>query len=164
MIINTSSLILEIQVADEISLKDGNLLQLNIQQLQQTLSCIPTILGLQDDVSAVIRITGREEAQSLNDQYRGKNYPTNVLSFPSDLPDFVESEHIGDLVICLDVVVEESKQQNKNLLHHFVHLCVHGILHLLGYDHIENEDAEEMESLEVKILAQLGIDDPYLLQ
>jgi probable rRNA maturation factor len=108
-----------------------------------------------------IRIVSIEESQSLNAQYRGKDKPTNVLSFESDLPDFVPSAFLGDLVICAQIVANEALEQQKTLEHHWAHMCIHGMLHLMGLDHIEDADAHEMESLEITILAKLGIDDPY---
>jgi len=108
-----------------------------------------------------IRIVSIEESQSLNAQYRGKDKPTNVLSFESDLPDFVPSAFLGDLVICAQIVANEALEQQKTLEHHWAHMCIHGMLHLMGLDHIQDADAHEMESLEITILAKLGIDDPY---
>ncbi|GAB54741.1 probable rRNA maturation factor [Glaciecola punicea ACAM 611] len=108
-----------------------------------------------------IRIVSIEESQSLNAQYRGKDEPTNVLSFESDLPDFVPSAFLGDLVICAQIVANEALEQQKTLEHHWAHMCIHGMLHLMGLDHIQDADAHEMESLEITILAKLGIDDPY---
>jgi len=84
-----------------------------------------------------------------------------VLSFPSDVPDFIESTHLGDLAICASVVVSEATEQNKPIEHHWAHMSIHGLLHLLGYDHIEDDDAEEMEALEVMLLAELGFSNPY---
>lgn len=109
-----------------------------------------------------IKIVSSEESQLLNNTYRAKDQPTNVLSFPSDIPDFVESPHLGDLAICADVVSKEAKEQKKNTHHHWAHMTLHGCLHLLGYDHIEDDEAELMEALEVTLLKQLGIGDPYL--
>ncbi|MDO4426694.1 MAG: rRNA maturation RNase YbeY [Moraxella sp.] len=108
----------------------------------------------------------RDESQTLNFTYRQKDKPTNVLSFPSELPDEILGEldavPLGDLVICVPVVLDESDTQGKTPLDHFTHLVVHGILHLLGYDHELGEDeANEMESLEIEILNKLGIDNPY---
>jgi len=108
-----------------------------------------------------IKIVSSEESQVLNSTYRRKDKPTNVLSFPADLPDFVESPQLGDLAICLDVVIEEAQQQGKAVEDHLAHLSIHGVLHLLGYDHVEESQAEQMEQLEIEILAQLGIDNPY---
>lgn len=110
-----------------------------------------------------IRVVSAKESQSLNAEYRNKNTPTNVLSFESDLPDFVPSGFLGDLVICAELVKSEAEQQEKLTINHWAHLCVHGTLHLLGYDHVSQSDAQQMESIEVEILNQLSIDDPYQL-
>lgn len=108
-----------------------------------------------------IKIIDTAESQCLNKTYRSKDKPTNVLSFPSEVPDFVESTHIGDLAICAEVVEQEAQVQNKPIEHHWAHMTIHGVLHLLGYDHIENDEAEEMEALEIELLSWLGIADPY---
>lgn len=108
-----------------------------------------------------IRIVTKQESQALNAQYRGKDKPTNVLSFESDLPDFVPSRFLGDLVICAQIVVEEAKQQNKAVSSHWAHMCIHGMLHLLGFDHINDIEATQMEAIEINALAKLGIADPY---
>ncbi|RAP56289.1 rRNA maturation RNase YbeY [Oleiagrimonas sp. MCCC 1A03011] len=109
-----------------------------------------------------IRIVDADEGRALNAAYRGKDYATNVLSFPAELPPGVDLPLIGDLVICAPVVVREAAEQNKPAREHWAHMTVHGVLHLLGYDHIEDADAVRMEALETRILAGLGIDDPYL--
>lgn len=108
-----------------------------------------------------IRIVDAKEGRMLNREYREKDYATNVLSFPVELPPGVSLPLIGDLVICAPVVVRESKEQGKAPNDHWAHMTVHGVLHLLGYDHIEDAEAEAMEALETRILAGLGIDDPY---
>ena len=102
-----------------------------------------------------------EEGAELNHQWRGKEGPTNVLSFPSDLPAELELPLLGDLIVCAPVVEREAKEQEKTLESHWAHMMVHGTLHLLGYDHIEDSEAEAMESLETQIMAQLGYPDPY---
>lgn len=109
-----------------------------------------------------IRIVDNAESQALNHAYRGKNKPTNVLSFPFEAPIGVELDLLGDLVICRDIVEQEAIQQNKPLQAHWAHMVIHGTLHLLGYDHIDDEEAEEMESLEIKIMDTLGFDNPYI--
>jgi probable rRNA maturation factor len=109
-----------------------------------------------------VRIVDTEEGQALNLQYRGRDYATNVLSFPVELPPGVDLPLIGDLVICAPVVAREAAEQGKKPADHWAHLTVHGTLHLLGYDHIDEAEAETMEALETKILAGLGIADPYI--
>lgn len=115
-----------------------------------------------DEAELSIRIVENDESQSLNHQYRGKDKPTNVLSFPADLPDHIELPLLGDLIVAAEVVENEAKQQHKPLKAHWAHMVVHGCLHLLGYDHINDEEAEEMEGLETQILADLGYPDPYI--
>lgn len=109
-----------------------------------------------------IRLVDAEESQGLNFEYRGKDKPTNVLSFPFEAPEHVPLELLGDLIICKEVVEQEAKEQNKALTAHWAHMVIHGCLHLLGYDHINDDEAEEMETLERQILAELDFPDPYL--
>jgi probable rRNA maturation factor len=108
-----------------------------------------------------VRIVDTEEGHALNLQYRGRDYATNVLSFPVELPPGVDLPLIGDLVICAPVVAREAAEQGKKPADHWAHLTIHGTLHLLGYDHIDEAEAETMEALETKVLAGLGIADPY---
>ncbi|UFN59240.1 rRNA maturation RNase YbeY [Microbulbifer celer] len=108
-----------------------------------------------------LRIVDEEESQAFNSQYRGRHQPTNVLSFPADIPPELGLPLLGDLIICAPVVAREAEQQHKALADHWAHMMVHGTLHLLGYDHIEDDEAEIMENLETRTLGQLGIDDPY---
>ncbi|MGY0218086.1 rRNA maturation RNase YbeY [Endozoicomonadaceae bacterium StTr2] len=115
-----------------------------------------------DEAEISIRIVDTEEGAELNLQWRNKDYATNVLSFPSDLPPELNLPLLGDLVVCAPVVEREAKEQNKALEAHWAHMIIHGTLHLLGFDHIEDSEAEEMESLETAILAGLGYPDPYL--
>jgi probable rRNA maturation factor len=109
----------------------------------------------------VIRIVDEPESEGLNRQYRGIDKPTNVLSFPFEAPPQVPSRHIGDLVICAPVVEREAAEQGKPLEAHWAHMVVHGVLHLLGYDHQTDADAETMEGLEIAILGRLGFPNPY---
>ena len=109
-----------------------------------------------------VRIVDEEESQALNSEYRGKDKPTNVLSFPFEAPEFVEIELLGDLIVCAPVVAKESQQQGKALEAHWAHMIIHGTLHLQGYDHIDEQEAEEMEGLEISILHDLGYTNPYL--
>ena len=108
-----------------------------------------------------VLITDAETGRSLNRDFRGKDYATNVLSFPAELPPELKSPLIGDLAICAPVVAREAADQGKRLRDHYAHMVVHGTLHLLGYDHVDEREAERMEALETKLLAELGIADPY---
>ena len=115
-----------------------------------------------DEMEMTVRIVDEAESHALNLNYRGKDRPTNVLSFPFECPDEVELPLLGDLVICRQVVEREAQEQDKPVMAHWAHMVVHGSLHLLGYDHIEDDEAEEMESLETQIMTGLGFADPYL--
>ena len=115
-----------------------------------------------NEVEMTVRIVDEAESHELNLNYRGKDRPTNVLSFPFECPDEVELPLLGDLVICRQVVEREAQEQDKPVMAHWAHMVVHGSLHLLGYDHIEDDEAEEMESLETQIMTGLGFADPYL--
>ncbi|WP_255988518.1 rRNA maturation RNase YbeY [Chitinolyticbacter albus] len=110
-----------------------------------------------------VRFVDAEEGQQLNRDYRGKDYATNVLTFTfdEDMPDIPDLPLLGDLVLCAPVVEREAAEQGKSLLAHYCHMVVHGVLHLQGYDHLEDAEAEEMEALETQIVTTLGYDDPY---
>lgn len=108
-----------------------------------------------------IRLVGTREGRTLNREYRSRDYATNVLSFPVELPRGIVLPLIGDLVICAPVVAREAREQDKPLRDHYAHMTVHGVLHLIGYDHVEDAEAERMEALERRALAGLGIADPY---
>lgn len=108
-----------------------------------------------------IRFVEPNESQALNRDYRDKDKPTNVLSFPFESPPGVELPLLGDLVICHDVVSREAVEQQKPLMHHYAHMVIHGTLHLLDYDHVDDDDAHLMEALERRLLANLDIADPY---
>lgn len=108
-----------------------------------------------------VRIVDTKESQDLNYTYRGKDKPTNVLSFPFEAPPGLSFNLLGDLVVCASVVADEAKEQHKALADHWAHMIVHGALHLLGFDHINDDEAKQMEALEVLILKQFSIDDPY---
>lgn len=113
------------------------------------------------DVELTIRFVSEIESAELNEKYRDKKEPTNVLSFPFEVPDELELNLLGDLVICSDVVKKEALEQSKEELAHWAHMVIHGTLHLLGYDHLTSSDADVMEAKEIKILSQLGYPDPY---
>ena len=108
-----------------------------------------------------IRIVDKAESQNLNRDYRGKDKPTNVLSFPCELPADIDIPLIGDIAICAEIVEEEASSQGKLLEAHWAHMLVHGVLHLLGYDHIDDDEALEMERLETEIIKGFGYDAPY---
>jgi probable rRNA maturation factor len=131
----------------------------SLEQFETWVNAVIKHLGRYFQVS--IEIVDKNTSQDLNNTYRQKNKPTNVLSFPLELPEFVGEDLIGDLAICAAVVKEEVKQQNKTLSDHWAHLTIHGCLHLLGYDHIQDDDAEVMENLEIQLLEHLGIENPY---
>ena len=131
----------------------------NIQHLERWVSA-----SLQQDYSNLeqtIRVVDELESQALNHTYRGKNHPTNVLSFTADDADYLDYDHLGDLVICAPVVEREAREQGKSLQAHWAHMVVHGMLHLQGYDHLTDADASEMEALEIEILQSLGHTNPY---
>jgi probable rRNA maturation factor len=108
-----------------------------------------------------IRIVGVKEITKLNQRYRKKNKPTNIISFNFCPPANIKTNLLGDLVICAPIVKLESKLQHKPIMAHWAHLTVHGVLHLLGYDHKNAKEAQKMEGMEIKILKRLGIADPY---
>ena len=114
-----------------------------------------------EEAEISLRIVDTEEGAELNEHWRQKKGPTNVLSFPSDLPEELQLPLLGDLVVCAPVVEREAQEQKKALQAHWAHMIVHGTLHLLGYDHIEDNEAEEMEALESVIIQQLGFSAPY---
>lgn len=118
----------------------------------------------QPDAEVTIRLVDEQESHQLNLQYRGKDKSTNVLSFPFEAPPDIELDLLGDLIICKQVVEKEAAEQNKALNAHWAHMVVHGALHLLGYDHIEDNEAEEMEAIETEIMLKMGFLDPYLEQ
>ncbi|GAA4347508.1 rRNA maturation RNase YbeY [Kangiella taiwanensis] len=161
-----STVDLELQIADDAA---DNLPE-EKQFLAWAQVAVSKVLQSTKPASLTIRIVSRDESQELNHQYRGKARPTNVLSFPFELPqglpqDLLPEERIlGDLAVCAEVVAAEAQQQDKLLHDHWAHMVVHGCLHLLGYDHIKDEEAEIMEALEAEILAGLGISNPYIIE
>jgi probable rRNA maturation factor len=118
--------------------------------------------GYGRDTEIVVRIVDVHESAQLNKQYRHKPGPTNILSFPADIPEGIGLNLLGDLVVCAPVVEREAVEQQKTLSHHWAHIIVHGVLHLLGHDHIQDDEAEVMENREINILETLNISNPYL--
>lgn len=134
----------------------------NLPTQVQFIQWLTAALGnIKPNAEVTIRLVEESESQALNHDYRGKDKPTNVLSFEFDAPPMLELNLLGDLVICKKIIEKEAIEQEKLLNDHWAHMVVHGALHLLGMDHIEPDEALEMESLEKTILATLAIDDPY---
>ena len=136
-------------------------------QLKKVIETTLRYVDIGTDCEIGIACVDEAQSHALNFEYRKKDKPTNVLSFPSDIPDDVvpllDALPLGDLVICIPVILAEAAEQKKSNLDHFMHMLVHGTLHLIGYDHeTSQEDAEEMEAIEIKILEKLGIANPYI--
>lgn len=131
--------------------------------LQQWVNCALETAGFLKAAEITLRFTTNQEIQALNRDFRNKDKPTNVLSFPFEVPEFLQDEEptLGDIIIAMPVIETEAKEQQKTIIDHLAHMTVHGTLHLLGFDHIDDEEAEEMEALEIQILAKLGISNPY---
>ncbi|WP_019615799.1 rRNA maturation RNase YbeY [Psychromonas ossibalaenae] len=152
-------LFVDLQIASENEHKLPDLLSI------EKWVCAALLAGLEvqrEEVELTVRIVDQDESQELNNTYRGKDKPTNVLSFPFQNPPGITLPLLGDLVICKQVVEKEALQQNKSETEHWAHMLIHGTLHLLGYDHIIEQEAVEMETLETKLLMELGFADPYL--
>jgi probable rRNA maturation factor len=109
-----------------------------------------------------IRIVDENESANLNKMYRHKIGPTNILAFSYNPPPETQIDLLGDLVVCAPIVLKEAKDQHKNIEAHWTHLIIHGCLHLLGYDHVQTQEADIMEALEIQILQKLGLDNPYI--
>jgi probable rRNA maturation factor len=149
----TRRLVLEVQHATEVS---------DVPDEQALHAWALAALGDEPaPVELVIRIVDEPESRALNARYRGKDKPTNILSFPFEAPPGIEMNLLGDLVICAAVVAREAREQHKPLDHHWAHMVVHGVLHLRGYNHLDDKQASEMETLEKQILEGFGIADPY---
>jgi probable rRNA maturation factor len=114
-----------------------------------------------ENAELTVRLVDEAESRDLNHRFRGKDAPTNVLSFTAELPEGVDLPLLGDIVICAPLVAAEAREQGKAERAHWAHLTVHGVLHLQGYDHQQAAEAAEMEALETAVLASLGIGDPY---
>lgn len=153
------NLLLDVQIADE--LEGWSAYLPTDDELQQWATAALQERTEFTEPELTIRLVHNDESQELNRDYRGKDKPTNVLSFPFDAPPEVPIELLGDLIICAPVVQAEASEQGKTPQAHWAHMVVHGCLHLLGYDHIKDDEAETMENLERQIMAALGFSDPY---
>lgn len=144
---------LQIACDDPLLITEANITAWALSALQHQLK--PTEL--------TIRMVTTDEITHLNKTYRKMDKPTNVLAFPANLPAHIEIDHtfLGDVIICPSVLEKEAKEQNKPLEAHYAHIIIHGILHLLGYDHIEENDTLQMQTLEIQLLANLGFENPY---
>lgn len=152
--------IIDLQIASENTQNLPELVQFT-QWVAQALTFVSSSEQC-PETEMTIRIVDEAESHELNLTYRGKDKPTNVLSFPFEVPEGIKLPLLGDLVICRQIVEQEAAEQHKSVIAHWAHLTIHGTLHLLGYDHINDDEAEEMESLETQIMQHLGFEDPYL--
>jgi len=132
-----------------------------LRSFERWIAAIPELRKRRQWTELNILIVGSAEGRRYNREFRGRDYATNVLSFPYEAAPGEHSGLLGDLVICAPVVAREAREQHKDPRDHFAHLTIHGALHLLGYDHETDADAERMEALERAVLATLGIADPY---
>lgn len=152
------------QACDTTSLPESKLIQ---QWCEHTLKCAPLAKTIAQPTSLTLLIADKAEMSQLNATYRGKDKPTNVLSFPFEpFPQImgeasIQEPSLGDIVICEAVICSEAAEQQKPLQAHWAHIIIHGLLHLIGYDHIEDEEAQIMETLETKLLHDFGFNDPY---
>ena len=131
----------------------------NVAQVEKWANA--ALVNQEQDLEVGLRIVNEDEGRALNQQWRNKDYATNVLSFPLGEPISEAPELLGDLVICAPIVSREAKEQGKETEAHWAHLVVHGMLHLQGYDHEQEKEAEEMETLEITILDKIGYANPY---
>ena len=127
-----------------------------LSNVQDTITRTLTTI-LEHDECISILLTNDDHIQQLNKDFRLKDKPTNVLSFPSD-----ENKFLGDIAVSFNTLKKEANEQDKEFMHHFIHMLIHGVLHLKGYDHLDDDEAEKMESLEIKILEDMGIKNPYI--
>jgi probable rRNA maturation factor len=148
---------IEMSVSENPDAEEGDIPDAALVQQWAEKACL-----CDDQVVTSVQIVSKDEMRELNNTWRGNNRPTNVLSFPMQSPDEVDLKILGDLALCADVINTEAIQQHKPAQAHWAHMVVHGMLHLQGYDHIDEHQAEEMEALEIRILDQLGFDNPYL--
>ena len=153
---------LELDIETHEGLNDLNILLPSQHQIQRwCLAGLTATEYAKSHAQISVVICGKDFIKQLNHEYRQKNKATNVLSFPAHLPDELELPLLGDIILCAPVVFEEAQAQNKSIDAHWAHMFIHGTLHLLGYDHIDDQDANIMESLETKIMLDLGFEAPY---
>ncbi len=151
----TARLTLDLQIADHHTMP-------NKKAIRHWIKAALAVAHRTQHTELTVRLVNDQEIQALNRDYRHKDAPTNVLSFPFEAPTELASfPLIGDIIICALVVEQEAIAQNKPLDHHWAHMLIHGVLHLLGYDHLTDEQAHIMENLEIQALKQLNIADPY---
>ncbi len=155
------TLTVEVSISDELASDAGELSDDDVPEPELLQSWAEAAYLGETPAVASLLVTTADEIQSLNKQYRNKDKPTNVLSFPMESPAEIDVSLLGDIVLCAPVIKQEAEQQSRSEVSHWAHMVVHGMLHLQGYDHIENHDAEQMEQLEIEILSQLGFDNPY---
>jgi probable rRNA maturation factor len=159
------SLALEVTISDELQSESAESAESDLSGLVPE----PELLQVWADAAylntepavASVLVTTMAEIQALNKQYRNKDKATNVLSFPMQSPEEIDIILLGDIVLCAVIIKQEANQQSKSEEAHWAHMVVHSVLHLQGYDHMNDDDAEIMEKLEIKILHQLGFEDPY---
>ena len=147
---------IEMSVSETLDAEEGDIPDAALVQQWAEKACL-----CDDRVITSVQIVSKDEMRELNHTWRGKDRPTNVLSFPMQSPVEVGLKILGDLALCADVINTEARQQHKPVQAHWAHMVVHGMLHLQGYDHIDENQADEMEALEIRILDQLGFDNPY---
>ncbi len=133
----------------------------NLPTIKQLEAWAAAAYQWEQDAEVVVRIVDEPEGAELNRRYRHKHGATNVLSFPFEAPPGIESQALGDLVLCAPVITREAREQHKPGLAHWAHMVVHGMLHLQGEDHETDAQAQAMEALEIEILAGLGVSNPY---
>ena len=144
----------------DIQLADGSAETPDAQQIRGWIAAVFTTLE-RSPLALTVRVVGEEEMTKLNQRYRGRNQPTNVLSFPIESLPRICADLLGDIVVCGPVVNREAVIQHKPPMDHWAHMVVHGLLHLFGYDHESDQDAMAMEALEKSVLEGLGYSDPY---